>query len=382
MGGVQFSTLYLIEELRLYENIETHLFLPKEGKFSKLCRKKFIQYSFYHPRAMLSTSISLFYDLIRIPNPIAWIWNIFNILNNSFRIRIIIKKHQNAVILSKGLHSHIVTTIANRKFPNKLIWHLQDLISKRFGNIFLRLINYLAKIGPNQIICDGSSIFNSLSKQNQLKSTIILNGVRSDLFRRDYKYRTFGRKELNIPNNSYVIGHVGRFTPWKGQIKLVEAFINYSKKNSQAILLLIGAPIFDTSLYINKIKNIISKNALEDRIILSGFRSDLDKMFSIMDLFIYPSVEKDTSPLALLSAISSGLPIAASSIESLREIIEKVPTITLFNPLIISEIESIYQKFEDHKLRLESGNSINLEFENHFNISKNTKKMIKIINSA
>ena len=189
-------------------------------------------------------------------------------------------------------------------------------------------------------------------------------------------------KELNIPNDSYVIGHVGRFTPWKGQIKLVEAFINYSKKNSQAILLLIGAPIFDTSLYINKIKNIISRNALEDRIILSGFRSDLDKMFSIMDLFIYPSIEKDTSPLALLSAISSGLPVAASSIESLREIIEKVPTITLFNPLIISEIESIYQKFEDHKLRIESCNSINLEFENHFNISKNTKKMIKVINSV
>ena len=72
MGGVQFSTLYLIEELRLYENIETHLFLPKEGMFSKLCREKFIKYSFYHPRSMLSTSISLFYDLIRIPNPIAW----------------------------------------------------------------------------------------------------------------------------------------------------------------------------------------------------------------------------------------------------------------------------------------------------------------------
>ena len=81
MGGVQFSTLYLIEELRLYENIEAHLFLPKEGKFSKLCREKLIQYSFYHPRSKLSTSISLFYDLIRIPNPIAWIWNIFIIFD-------------------------------------------------------------------------------------------------------------------------------------------------------------------------------------------------------------------------------------------------------------------------------------------------------------
>ena len=54
MGGVQFSTLYLIEELRLYENIETHLFLPKEGKFSKLCREKLIQYSFYHKENYLT----------------------------------------------------------------------------------------------------------------------------------------------------------------------------------------------------------------------------------------------------------------------------------------------------------------------------------------
>ena len=135
-------------------------------------------------------------------------------------------------------------------------------------------------------------------------------------------------------------------------------------------------------MYINEIKNIINRNGLEDKIILTGFRSDLDKMFSIMDLFIYPSIEKDTSPLALISAISSGLPVAASSIESLQDIIEKVPAISLFNPFYIPEIITIYQKFEDKKLRSEIGNSIKLEFEDHFTISKNTKKVIEIIKSV
>ena len=73
------------------------------------CAVKIYSIFFYHPRSMLSTSISLFYDLIRIPNPIAWILNIFNILNNSFRIRIIIKKHQKCCHFVKRFtfsHSH------------------------------------------------------------------------------------------------------------------------------------------------------------------------------------------------------------------------------------------------------------------------------------
>ena len=97
----------------------------------------------------------------------------------------------------------------------------------------------------------------------------------------------------------------------------------------------ITLPVFDSNNYINCVKNEIIKHGLMDKIILTGYRTDLDKMFSIMDLFVYPSLEKDTSPLALLSALSSGLPVASSSIKSLQEIIDKVPSILLFNPLYI-----------------------------------------------
>ena len=331
---------------------------------------------------MLSSSISIFQNLMRIPNPFAWIYNIIQIYYNSNSVRTILKHHQHAVILSKGLYSHFVTTIANRKLSNKIIWHLQDLISNRFGGGLLILMNYLAKIGPNYIICDGNSIFKSLKTYNQSKATIILNGIKADLFQRTNKLRKSGRKEFNISNNAYVIGHVGRFTPWKGQLKLVEAFIDYTKQNDKAILFLVGAPTFDSDSYLNKINNIISNHGLKDKIILTGFRSDLNKMYSIMDLFIYPSIEKDTSPLALLGALSCGLPVTVSSIESLEEIIEIFPDISIFDPLNKFEITNIFRMFEIEQLRIEISKSINLKFINHFNLKSHIQNMMEVINKV
>ena len=382
MGGVQFSSFYFIQELQKYPDIDTQLFLPRHGQFSRLCENHLIPFTIYNSRPMHSTSISIFHDSIRIPNPFTWIYNIIYIYYNSKSVRNILKHHQNAVILSKGLYSHFVTTIANRKLSNKLIWHLQDLISSRYGGILLKLINHLAKIGPNYIICDGNSIFESLNNYNKAKAKIIINGIKKDFFQRSNKQRKSGRKEFSIPKNAYVIGHVGRFTPWKGQLELVEAFIDYSKQNSQAILFLVGAPIFDSDSYLNKIKIKISNYGLNDKIILAGFQSDLNKMYSMMDLFIYPALEKDTSPLSLLGALSCGLPVTISSIESLEEIIEMFPEISLFNPLNKIDIINIFQMFEEEKVRIELSNSIKLDFKKHFDFKIHIQKMMEVINTV
>ena len=44
-------------------------------------------------------------------------------------------------------------------------------------------------------------------------------------------------------------------TPWKGQEKLLDAFVPYSKINRNAYLLLIGSPVFDNDKYYKKIKS-------------------------------------------------------------------------------------------------------------------------------
>lgn len=380
MGGVQFSSFYFIQELQKYPEFETQLLLPRNGQFSKLCEKNSIPFSIYHSHPMWSSSLSLFYDSIRLPNPFAWVYNIIHIYYNSKSIRTILKQHKNAVILSKGLYSHFTTIIANRKLSNKLIWHFQDLISGRFGGFLLKIVNYLAKIGPSYIICDGNSIFKSFDSYNQSKATTILNGVKVDLFQRTNQLRKSGRKEFNIPKNTYVIGHVGRFTPWKGQIKLVEAFIDYAKQNDQAILFLVGAPTFDSDTYLNNIKNIISDHDLNDKIILTGFRSDLNKMFSMMDLFMYPSMEKDTSPLVLISALVSGIPIGVSSIDSLNEITNGISTITEFNVNDKLSIIDIFKKNEKVNFQEKQPTIGELDQINNFDIARHSSEIIKVLN--
>ena len=208
-----------------------------------------------------------------------------------------------------------------------------------------------------------------------------MNGIKLDLFQKTNNFRITGRKEFNIKKNAYVIGHVGRFTEWKGQLKLVEAFVDYSKQNPKAILFLVGAPTFDSDVF-KKIKSKISHYDLNDKIILTGFQLKLNKMYSIMDMFIYPSLEKDTSPLALLGALGGGLPVALSSIESLQEIIEIFSKISTFNPYNKHEIINTFQDYEDEQARIEMSKSIKKEFEHHFNMGAHMKNILEVLNKV
>jgi len=237
----------------------------------------------------------------------------------------------------------------------------------------------MAKKYPDQIICDGISILQRLDPISQLKSTVIINGIDTAELKRIKKYRIRIRQEFNIKTNAYVIGHVGRITPWKGQIKLLNAFIKYSKINLDAYLLLVGSALFDNDKYYQKIKDIISKNGLDARVIMPGYRSDLCAIFSAIDLFLYPSLEKDTSPLALLSAISSGLPVGVSNIASLVEIVDKCIQIDTFNPTKPDEMIALMKKYENDEFRKKSGMLNRESGIKYFDISIHGQKFQRII---
>ena len=112
---------------------------------------------------------------------------------------------------------------------------------------------------------------------------------------------------------------------------------------------------------------------------MPGYRYDLQAMYSAMDLFLYPSLEKDTSPLALISAISSGLPVGVSNIASLTEIVDKCNQIDTFNPKKSDEMSAIMKKYENIKIRKKSG-MLNREAGiKYFDISIHGQQMQQII---
>jgi glycosyltransferase involved in cell wall biosynthesis len=378
MGGVQHSTFLLTEQIIKDKTADVRIILPGEGQFSRLCKENKIPYNTYNQIQYVSTSVSWFNDRLRIPNLFAWIFNIYAILINSIRIKKIVEQDFPHLAITKGLHSHFSAGMACKSLNLPVVWHLQDLISQRHCGILDSIFNYLAEKIPDHIICDGKVIRNSLKKVVRQRATTVLNGIKIDDLCREKELGLRTRQELGIPANAYVVGNMARIVPWKGQELLLNVFTKYSELNQNSYLLLVGSPFFYSDKYFKYLMQLIDEYGLGKRVIMPGYRSDLKEIFSAMDIFIYPSLEKDTSPLALLSAISAGLPAIVSDIKCLEEVIDLCSAVDVFDLRNWEELLSLIVKYEDENFRIKNGKKNWEAGKMYFDIGIHSKKMMNI----
>lgn len=136
---------------------------------------------------------------------------------------------------------------------------------------------------------------------------VLNNGIDSSRFRFSEKQREEGREELGIPMNSEVILHVGAFRPQKNHLFLIEVFRKYQDEHPDSWLLLVG-----TGDLLETVKAKVSDLGLSERVLFLGIRNDMDRILSISDKFLFPSLYEGF-PIAMLEAQSSGLRCIASS---------------------------------------------------------------------
>lgn len=135
--------------------------------------------------------------------------------------------------------------------------------------------------------------------------TFIKNGIDADRFKYSESLRREVRKELGLSDADYCIGHVGRFDPQKNHDYLIKIFIEYSKVDSNAKLVLAG-PLLTEDI-VSKVKAEIKNNKLSDRVFLLGARNDADRLYQAMDVFVLPSLYEGL-PIVGVEAQCAGLP--------------------------------------------------------------------------
>jgi glycosyltransferase involved in cell wall biosynthesis len=318
MGGVEFSTLYLAQHLDR-GRWEPLVLCPEEGDLPQACRAASVPVQILARPAARSTSIWIGPDR-RLPNPLAWAWNGVALAGATRSLACLLNQQRPALVVTKGLFPHFYGGLAARWTGIPCIWHVQDFISERFGGVYRHLFGQIAGWFPAHIIVDGGPIARQLPKRLHNHVSVIHNGVDTRRFRPSADGASV-RRELGIPAEALVIGHVARMTPWKGQHYLLEAFAHVATAVSRARLLFVGAPVFDSDAYERRLRDRTAELGLGDRVIFAGYRRDLPRVLAAMNIFGYTSVEKDTSPLALLSAMAVGLPLVAFDIEGVREVV-------------------------------------------------------------
>ncbi|HHV79231.1 MAG TPA: glycosyltransferase [Firmicutes bacterium] len=122
------------------------------------------------------------------------------------------------------------------------------------------------------------------------------------------------------------IGNVGRLTPEKGQEYLVRAAAVVVKQYPQCKFFIAGAGPEETRL-----RRLISQLELEDSVELTGYVSDISSFLQGLNIFAFPSIEEGLG-IALIEAMVSGLPVVATRVGGIPEVVQHGVTGKLVEP--------------------------------------------------
>jgi glycosyltransferase involved in cell wall biosynthesis len=138
--------------------------------------------------------------------------------------------------------------------------------------------------------------------------------------------RAQARARWGFGESEFLIGHLGAFTPEKGQDVALGAFQLLSERLPQARLLLAGeGPTLRDAEITQRCA------ALGGRVRLCGAIQNLAEFFPALDLFVMPSKSEGLGSSALI-AMSYGLPVVASRVGGLPEVVEEARTGWLIEP--------------------------------------------------
>ena len=134
------------------------------------------------------------------------------------------------------------------------------------------------------------------------------------------------RAQWGFGESEFVMGQVGAFAPEKGQDVALAALQQLTPCFPQARLLLAGEGPTLKDLEITQ-----GCKALGDRVRLCGAIENLAEFFPALDLFVMPSKSEGLGSSALM-AMSYGLPVVASRVGGLPEVVEEARTGWLVEP--------------------------------------------------
>lgn len=191
--------------------------------------------------------------------------------------------------------------------------HGPDYERAKWGGVakkILRLGEYAGMRYSNARISISETISNLVLKKYKKNCFLIPNGVEAPDFRKD----TSVIEEFELVPNKYVL-MVSRFVPEKNHHDLIKAFDKLELEGWK--LVFVGRADHQDSYS----SQLLSENASNNNIIFTGFKSgnDLANLYSHAGVFVLPSSHEGL-PIALLEALSFGLPVVASNIPANLEV--------------------------------------------------------------
>lgn len=260
------------------------------------------------------------------------------------------------IFVNKTEKPVIVTTDCipgiNWHFGNKIVDLTGLLYSKTIGKMIFHKADGIHLL----------SSFNTTTLQkwkiDTTKTYVVPRGVNTKSFK-PKKGEKLLKENLKIKNDETVVLFVGRLDLVKGIDYLIKAATKITSDYKKVKFLIVG----EGSLKPKYEK--ISKE-ISDRIIFLGYRTDIPSLMNISNIFVLTSLSEGACNV-VLEASASGLPVIATGVGEVQEIISDRETGILTQPRNVNQlIKSLKTLIENPNLAQKMGEKGRKRIENKY----------------
>ena len=197
----------------------------------------------------------------------------------------VLKEAKKNGIKIRILHSHC-TQFVNRSFKSLLIGNILKLFCKG--------------VATHYFACSHEAGYFLFGKKTMDKEGYFIpNGIDLSKFNYDNEIKLKIKEELEIDNDYFIVGNIGRFRPQKNHEFLINILPELLKINPKTILILCG-----TGELMDSIKKLAKDLNVYSNVKFLGYRKDVNNIINCFDIMV-------------MTSLFEGLPVTAVEVQAL-----------------------------------------------------------------
>lgn len=217
---------------------------------------------------------------------------------------------------------------------------------------------------------------------NGEKITVIHNGLDLARFARPANGAAI-RQELKLPEEAPLVLLLARLTPQKGIETFLEAAAGVNRRFPEARFLIVG-DLYENSQgnferegsYMESLRSLAARLGIGERVIFTGFRSDIPELLSQVAVSVLPSINGEGLPNAIMESMAAGVPVVATRVGGSAEVVGENGDAGLLvapkDPRALGT--AITSILEDRELAHRLGHAARLRMREHFSLERMVHK--------
>ncbi|WP_346209173.1 glycosyltransferase family 4 protein [Aeromonas salmonicida] len=235
-----------------------------------------------------------------------------------FKLYKIMRQLKPDVVQSWMYHADLIGgVIARLAGINNIVWgvhhtNLAKSESKKSTIIIAKLNAFISFFIPRRIIyCAVKSrqVQESIGF-NPVTGGVVPNGYRVDEFTPNPIIGLAFRKEVDLSDGEFLIGHVGRYHPFKDYPNFINSIKLLMNIKDSAKVILVGHDLTEDN---KELERLIIDNDCNQHVLLLGRRQDIPSVMNGFDLFVLSS-SSEAFPNVLNEAMACGTPCVTTDV--------------------------------------------------------------------